>query len=180
MFEVFSKFVQDRLKKTGIMDTKIKSTVTLLTELLDELHGRNTKTISKLGAKRLVRSRPLKTEAAITKEVKNKIAAKAPPPAAAAGPGPGGMPGGGRGGGRGGLLDAINGRGGRGGGRGGGGRGGLLDAVSKENAICSNATVVKHDLTLLFLQIQGRGGRGGRGGGGRGGLLDAVSKHYRL
>jgi hypothetical protein len=114
MFQVFAKWIGDRLKKTEIMDTKIKNTTKLLTGLLDELHARNEKVIKALGktGKRLDRSRALKTIKVIEKEVKEKVAARAPPEPdqAQAGSGPGGMPG-----------------------RGGGGRGGLLDGKSSTN-----------------------------------------------
>lgn len=108
-FGIFSKWIQERMKTTEIMDTKIKNTTNDLTGLLDELHGRNVKTLADLGVEKGDRTRPLKNVASIEKEVKEKIAARAPPPDAGDGGGgggggpPGGMPGRG-GGGRGGLL----------------------------------------------------------------------------
>jgi hypothetical protein len=105
-FLIFSKFIQDRMKTTEMMDTKIKNTNNDLTGLLTELHGRNEKTLAALGVEKGERSRQLKTVALIEKETKEKIAARAPPPAPAdegGGGGGGGMPGRG-GGGRGGLL----------------------------------------------------------------------------
>ena len=147
-FEVFGKYVLNRMKETGVIDSRVKSTVDVLKGLLRELNERNLRTISKLGGERLPRSRPLKTQEQIEKEIKEKQkAAEAPPaaPEAAGGPPLPGPP-------RGGLMDAIKGGGGKGGG--GGGRGGLLDAIAG----------------------RGRGGgRGGGGGGGRGGLLDAIA-----
>jgi hypothetical protein len=106
-FLIFSKWIQDRMKKTEMMDTKIKNTNNDLTGLLTELHGRNVKTLADLGVEVGARSRQLKTVASIEKETKERIAAREPPEPPAdegGGGGGGGMPGRGGGGGRGGLL----------------------------------------------------------------------------
>ena len=107
-FDVFSKFVSNRLKETGIIDTRVKSTIDMLKGLLGELRERNASTTKALGKERQERSRPLKTQESIEKEIKEKIKAEAPPPAAeesGGGGGPSGMPGPPRGG----LMDAIKG-----------------------------------------------------------------------
>jgi len=192
-FEVFGKYVTDRLKEIEIADTRIKSTINQINKSLEELHARNVKTIKVLGPERLTRSRKLKTRKDIENEIKDKMKkseAEAAPEEATGPPLPGPPRGGlmdaikgGRGGGRGGLLDSIQGRGrgGRGGGRGGlldsiqgrgrggrgGGRGGLLDAIQGRGGGGGRGG--------LLDAIQGRGGgRGGGGGGGRGGLLAAI------
>jgi hypothetical protein len=189
-FDIFTKFVNNRLKYTGVLDTRIKSTLDMLKGLLTELRERNIKTISNLGGARLPQSRKVKTPEEIEKDIKEKRAARAAEKEAESGESGGGggppLPGpprgglmdaikGGRGGGgRGGLLDAIKG-GGRGGG-GGGGRGGLLDAIKGGRGGGGRGG--------LLDAIKGGGGRGGLldaikggrggGGGGRGGLLDAI------
>eukprot|EP00934_Nitzschia_sp_Nitz4_P001588 Nitzschia sp. Nitz4//scaffold64_size103689//38157//44477//NITZ4_004432-RA/size103689-processed-gene-0.77-mRNA-1//1//CDS//3329556118//1588//frame0 len=188
-FAVFTKFVNNRMKQTGIVDTRIKSTTDMLGGLLTELRERNLKTIADLGGERLPASRKLKTQEEMEKEIKDKIdkakAAEAAAAEAETGGGGGGMPmpgppgggggrgglldaikGGGRGGGRGGLLDAI--KGGRGG---GGGRGGLLDAIKGGRGRGGGGGGRGG---LLDAIKAGRGGGRGGGGGGRGGLLDAI------
>lgn len=105
-FDVFAKFVTNRLKQTEIADTRIKSTIDMLQNLLKELHERNLKTISALGGTRLDRSRKLKTQQDMENEIKEKQKAAVPPPAPAepsAGPPLPGPP-------RGGLMDAIKGK----------------------------------------------------------------------
>ena len=151
-FDVFAKFVKNRLKKTDIIDTRVNSTIDMLQNLLRELNERNLKTISALGGQRLDRSRKLKTQEDMENEIKAKQKAVEPPPAAPeAGGGPPlpGPP-------RAGLMDAL--KAGRGG-RGPAGRGGLLDAISAAG--------------------RGRGGRGGGGGGGRGDLLSSIAARGR-
>jgi transcriptional antiterminator Rof (Rho-off) len=104
-FDVFAKFVTNRLKQNQIDDTRIKSTLDMLQNLLKELHERNLKTISALGGSRLDRSRKLKTQNDMETEIKEKQKAAEPPPApveAPAGPPLPGPP-------RGGLMDAIKG-----------------------------------------------------------------------
>eukprot|EP00980_Cylindrotheca_fusiformis_P031792 scaffold26981_cov157-Cylindrotheca_fusiformis.AAC.1 len=200
-FAIFSKWIEDRMKFTEIMDTKIKNTTNDLTGLLEELHGRNVKTLAALGVEKGERSRPLKSIESITKEAKEKIAAREPPPAPAdegGGGGGGGMPGrggGGRGGlldaigrgrgrggggGRGGLLDAISGGRGRGRGRGGGGRGGLMDAIAGRGRGRGGGGDGGGGRGGLLDAIAGRGKKpGGGGGGGRGGLMDAIAARGR-
>mmetsp|Transcript_28963 Transcript_28963/g.69928 ORF Transcript_28963/g.69928 Transcript_28963/m.69928 type:complete len:2087 (-) Transcript_28963:128-6388(-) len=175
-FEIFATFVENRMKKTEIMDTRIKNTTNDLRGLLTDLHGRNVKTLAALGVERGDRSRPLKTEEAITKEMKEKIAARAPPPEpeGGGGGGPMGMPGGG--GGRGGLLAGI--QGGRGRGRGGGGRGGLLDAIAGGKKKGRGGGGGRGGLLDAIAGGRGRG-RGGGGGGGRGGLLAGIQGRGR-
>ena len=186
VFEIFTKFVNNRLKHTGVLDTRIKSTVDMLKGLLAELRERNVKTMSNLGGQRLPQSRKIKTPEEIEKEIKQKRAAKAAEDEGASGesetggpplPGPprGGLmdaiKAGRGGGGRGGLLDAIK------GGRGGGGRGGLLDAIKGGRSGGGRGGLL--DAIKGGRGGGGRGGlldaiKGGRGGGGRGGLLDAI------
>ena len=104
-FDVFSKFVTNRLKQTEVADTRIKSTIDMLQGLLKELHQRNVGTISALGGERLERSRKLKTQADIEKLIKEKAKAvepPPPPPEESRGPPLPGPP-------RGGLMDAIKG-----------------------------------------------------------------------
>eukprot|EP00339_Tiarina_fusa_P012646 CAMPEP_0117009208 /NCGR_PEP_ID=MMETSP0472-20121206/8431_1 /TAXON_ID=693140 ORGANISM="Tiarina fusus, Strain LIS" /NCGR_SAMPLE_ID=MMETSP0472 /ASSEMBLY_ACC=CAM_ASM_000603 /LENGTH=1991 /DNA_ID=CAMNT_0004711433 /DNA_START=103 /DNA_END=6075 /DNA_ORIENTATION=- len=187
IFDVFAKFVTNRLKQTEILDTRVKSTIDMLRGLLEELHQRNLNTLSALGVERLTRSRPIKTQAQMETEAKEKLEARKKEEEAKAGGGDegggggggGGMPGppGGRGrgrggGGRGGLLDAI----GRGRGRGGGGgRGGLLDAIAGGRGKGKGRGGGGGRGGLLdAIANKGRGGGGG-GGGGRGGLLDAIA-----
>jgi transcriptional antiterminator Rof (Rho-off) len=105
-FDVFAKFVTNRLKQTQIDDTRIKSSLDMLQNLLKELHERNLKTISGLGGSRLDRSRKLKTQNDMELEIKEKRKAVEPPPApveASTGPPLPGPP-------RGGLMDAIKGK----------------------------------------------------------------------
>ncbi|KAL3943228.1 MAG: hypothetical protein SGBAC_002718 [Bacillariaceae sp.] len=178
-FEVFATFIENRMKKTEIMDTKIKNTTNDLRSLLKELNERNVKTLAALGVEKGDRSRPLKTEESITKEAKEKIAAREPPPepeGGGGGGGPMGMPGRGGGGGRGGLLDAIAGGRGKKGRGGGGGRGGLLDAIAGGRGRGRGRGGGGGRGGLLDAIAGGRGrGRGRGGGGGRGGLLDAIA-----
>jgi hypothetical protein len=104
-FDVFTKFVTNRLKQTDVADTRIKSTFDMLQGLLKELHQRNVGTISALGGERLERSRKLKTQADIEKAIKEKAKAAEPPPPPpeeSRGPPLPGPP-------RGGLMDAIKG-----------------------------------------------------------------------
>ena len=106
-FGIFSKFVTNRLKKTEQIDTRIQSTIKMLNDLLQELHGRNTATAAALGATKPERSRKLKTVESLEEEAKKKLAEQEPPPGEeeAGGGGPMGMPGPPRGG----LMDAIKG-----------------------------------------------------------------------
>jgi hypothetical protein len=148
--EDFFKSIEERMEEIKVKDGRMKSSITQLRQLMDELRERNTTSIEALvekGEDKLVRSRKLKTKKIITEEVKKTLVEVTPKEdtAPVGGP-PAGMPGGGAG--RGNLLGAIAGRG-----RGGGGRGGLLGAIA------------------------GRG-RGG-GGGGRGGLLGAIAGRGR-
>lgn len=199
-FDVFTKFVTNRLKQLEFVDTRIKSTIDMLNGLFSELRERNVKRIEELEGERLPLSRKLKTQDEMEKEIKDKIekakaaAAGAESEEAGGGGGPplpgpprGGLMdaikgGRGGGGGRGGLLDAI--KGGRGGGRGGlldaikggrggggGGRGGLLDAIKGRGSGGGGGGGGRGG---LLDAIKGRGGAGGGGGGGRGGLLDAI------
>ena len=193
-FDVFRKYVTNRLKKIEVLDTRVKSTIEILKELLDELHQRNIKTIKDLGGERLERSHELKTQKDIENKIKEQMKAEEPAPAAeeeSRGPPLPGPP-------RGGLMDAIKGKGGRGGGgrggllgaiqsgRGRGGRGGLLDAIQSGRGRGGRGG--------LLDAIQGGRGRGGRGGlldaiqsgrgrggrgGGRGGLLDAIQSRKK-
>ena len=103
MFDVFAKFVSNRLKQTGIIDTRVRSTIEMLKGLLAELRQRNVRTIKKLGAERLPRSRPLKTHPIMIREIHSKIKGEGPAkPAGGGGPSLPGPP-------RGGLMDAIKG-----------------------------------------------------------------------
>lgn len=185
-FDIFTKFVNNRLKQTGVLDTRIKSTIDMLKGLLTELRERNAKTISNLGAERLPQSRKLKTPDEIEKDLKEKRAAQAAEESGATeeasggGPPLPGPPRGGLmdaikagrgGGGRGGLLDAIK-SGGRGG---GGGRGGLLDAIKSGGRGRGGGG----GRGGLLDAIKGRGRGGGPPGGGRGGLLDAIKGRGR-
>ncbi|KAL3921978.1 MAG: hypothetical protein SGILL_002456 [Bacillariaceae sp.] len=102
-FEVFAKFVANRLKQTEIADTRIKSTIDMLQKLLKELHERNLSTIAALGGSRLERSRKLKTQDDMENEIKDRQKAAEPPPAAAEAPTGPPLPGPPRGG----LMDAI-------------------------------------------------------------------------
>jgi hypothetical protein len=166
-FEVFAKFVKNRLKKTDVIDTRVNSTIDMLQNLLKELNERNLKTISALGGERLARSRKLRTQIDMENEIKSKQKATEPPPAAPEPPDLGGppLPGPPRGG----LMDAI--KAGRGG-RGGVGRGGLLDAI-KAGGRGRGGGGGRGDL-LSAIQ-----GRGGGGGGGRGDLLSAIQGRGR-
>ncbi|KAL3924894.1 MAG: hypothetical protein SGILL_000759 [Bacillariaceae sp.] len=102
-FDVFTKFVGDRLKQTDNADTRIKSTIDMLQKLLKELHERNLKTIAALGGSRLERSRKLKTKEDMENEIKEKFKAAEPPPVAEEAPSGPPLPGPPRGG----LMDAI-------------------------------------------------------------------------
>lgn len=112
-FEIFGKYVSDRMKKLGVIDTRIKSTIDLLKGMLAELNQRSASTLSKLGQERMARSRKIKTVADFEKEIKEKKSAAAGPEESADDSGaaggrpapPIGAPG------RGGLLDAIAGGG---------------------------------------------------------------------
>jgi hypothetical protein len=190
--EDFFKSIEERMEEIKVKDGRMKSSITQLRRLMDELHERNTTSIEGLvekGEEKPVRSRKLKTKKIITEEVKRTLEEVAPKEAAvpAAGP-PGGGPGRGNllgaiagrgrgGGGRGGLLGAIAGRG-RGGG-GGGGRGDLLGAIAGRGGGGGG----RGDL-LGGIAGRGRGGGGrgdllgaiaGRGGGGRGDFLSAIA-----
>ena len=182
-------FIRKRLKSLDIVDTRCIKTIEMLEGYLADLHGRNTILFEALGAKRMNRSRKLKTNKDIQKEVEEKNKPEEPEPPAAEAPGRPGPPMGG--GGRGGLMDAIAGRGrGRGGGRGGlldaisgrgrgrgdgGGRGGLLDAIAGRGRGGADG-----GRGGLLDAIAGRGrGRGGDSAGGRGGLLDAIAGRGR-
>jgi len=104
-FEVFGKYVTDRLKEIEIADTRIKSTINQINKSLEELHARNVKTIKVLGPERLTRSRKLKTRKDIENEIKDKMKkseAEAAPEEATGPPLPGPP--------RGGLMDAIKGK----------------------------------------------------------------------
>ena len=179
--ELFA-FIRLRLKKLDIVDTRCIKTIEMLEVYLNDLHGRNLMLFDSLGVKRMNRSRKLKTNKEIQKDVEEKSKPTEPEPAAEEAPGRPGPPmgGGGRGGlmdaiagrgrgggGRGGLLDAISGRG-RGGGDSGGGRGGLLDAIAGRGRGGGGRGG-------LLDAISGRGRGGGDSGGGRGGLLDAIA-----
>ena len=192
-FDVFTKYVFDRMKEIGLNDQRVKSTIDMLKKLLDDLHLRNIKTIKDLGLERLERSRKLKSKKDIENEIKEKMKQAEPPPSAeeeGSGPPLPGPP-------RGGLMDAIKGTtvndlvsffscmqslttflpfflsGGRGR---GGGRGGLLDAIQGRGRGRGGRGGGRGG---LLDAIQGRGrGRGGRGGG-RGGLLDAIQGRGR-
>ena len=181
-FDVFRKYVFNRLKELEMTDQRIKSTIDMLGNLLEDLRGINAKTLKNLGAERMERSRKLKTVKDIEKEIKDKMKEAGPPPAEESGGGGGRPPHpmmAGRGGGRGGLLDAIGGRG-RGRGRGGGGRGGLLDAIAggRGRGRGRGGGGGGRGGLLDAIAGRGRGGRGG-GGGGRGGLLDAIAGRGR-
>jgi hypothetical protein len=196
--EYFS-FIRMRLKQLSIVDTRCIKTIEMLDGILSELHARNLALFESRGAKRMNRSRKLKTNADLKKEIEDKKKAKdvvevssEDEPAGRMGP-PGG------GGGRGGLLDAIAGRG-RGSGRGGlldaiagrgGGRGGLLGEIAGRGADGSDGdSGGRGDLLAaisgrgkgrgggrgdLLSAIAGRGRGGGRGDGGRGGMLAAIA-----
>ena len=184
--ELFS-FMRERLKQTGIRDTRVTKTIELLETILSELHSKNLATLEKLGVKRPDRSRKLKKKEDIKKEAQDKL--KPPeeesPAEETAGPGPPiGGPGrgglmdaikGGRGRGppgRGGLLDAI--KGGRG--RGPPGRGGLLDSIKAGRGRGGPGG----GRGGLLAAIEGRGGGEGQGGdGGRGGLMAAIQARGR-
>lgn len=106
-FDVFAKFIANRLKQTEVADTRIKSTIDMLQNYFKELQERNEKTLKALGGVRLERSRKLKTKEDIEREIKEKMKASEPPPAPAVeeartGPPLPGPP-------RGGLMDAIKG-----------------------------------------------------------------------
>ncbi|KAG7361625.1 subunit CCDC53 of endosome WASH complex [Nitzschia inconspicua] len=167
-FDVFAKFVTNRLKQTEIADTRIKSTIDMLQNLLKELHERNLKTIAALGGSRLDRSRKLKTQEDMMNEIKEKQKAAEPPPAAPEAPTGPPLPGPPRGG----LMDAI--KGGRG--RGGGGRGGLLDAIKSGRG---GGDAGGRGGLLAAIQGRGGGGGGGADAGGRGGLLAAIQGRGR-
>jgi hypothetical protein len=189
-FRVFTKFVNGRMKELDTVDTRTKSAIDMMVKLLDELHGRNEATLKKLGVERMARSRKLKTQEEITKDIKERRTAAEPPPAAddedtggGGGPPPPGPPrgglmdaikGGGGGGGRGGLMAAIGGRGGRG--PPGGGRGGLLGAIASAGR--GGRGPPGGGRGGLMDAIAGRG-RGGPPGGGRGGLMDAIAGRGR-
>lgn len=182
----FFAFIRNRMKQLAIMDTRATKTIEMLEGILNELHDRNLILFEALGAKRMTRSRKLRSMSDLKKEAEDKRKASEnaaspdaeadspmrPPPAAA--------------GGRGGLMDAIAGRGrGRGGGRGGlmdaisgrGGRGGLLDAIAGRGAKTGRGGDGGGRGGLLYA-IAARGAGRGRGGGedgDRGGLLAAIA-----
>jgi hypothetical protein len=104
-FEVLAKFLTNRLKQTEVVDTRIKSTVDMIQKSLKELHGRNINTIKALGGERMERSRKLKTQEDMEKEIKERAKAAEPPPAAPEAPSGPPLPGPPRGG----LMDAIKG-----------------------------------------------------------------------
>ena len=196
----FFTFIKDRMKEIEIRDTRVQKTIELLEGMLGELHERNIATLEKLGVKRQERSRKLKKNSDMLKEVEDKMKPKEEEKAAEEAPsGMPGPPGPGRGGGRGGLLDAIQGRGrgGRGGGRGDllsaiagrgrgrggrggggddGGRGGLLAAIQGRGRGGGGGDDGGRGGLMAAIQARGAGrGRGGGGGdGGRGGLLAAI------
>jgi hypothetical protein len=196
-FNVFAKFVTNRLKQIEIADTRINSTIDMLQKLLKELHERNLNTMSALGGSRLDRSRKLRTQQEMENEIKEKQKTAEPPPTpeeAPTGPPLPGPP-------RGGLMDAIKGRNrcqfchcflsvglllkltreflsffffsaGRGQ---GGGRGGLLDAIkSGRGGRGGGGRGGDGGRGGLLAAIQGRGGGGAGDGGGRGNLLAAI------
>lgn len=152
-------FIRYRMKQLVILDTRAAKTIEMLEGILNELHHQNLALFEALGAKRMNRSRKLKTMADLKKEVEERRKAgdvdsspeeeKSKAPLAP--------------GGRGGLMDSIAGHG-----RGGGGRGGLLDAISGRGVKGPSG-----GRGGLMDAIAGRGR--GRGGGGRGGLLDAIA-----
>jgi len=131
----FFSYIRKRMGEIGIPDTRITKTIESIEQILGDLHTKNLELLKKLGVPRPNRSRKLKTNSDLKKEVeeKRKQAEDKDKPAAAESTGgarPPGPPMPRGGGGRGGLLDAIQGAKGRGrigGARGGGGgRGGLL------------------------------------------------------
>lgn len=105
-FVMFAKFVSTRLKQMEVADTRIKSTVDMLENLLKELRERNIKTISALGGSRLERSRKLKTREDMETEIKERQKTAEPPPPAPEAPTGPPLPGPPRGG----LMDAIKGK----------------------------------------------------------------------
>ena len=182
----FFEDIDDSMKEMNAKDSRLKSTIEQLRELLDELHERNIATLTELGAERPERSRKLKSSAEIKREIKKSLLAKEPPAEETEegerhGPPAGAV------GGRGGLMTALagRGRGGRGGGgdlmsaiagRGRGGRGGgggdLMSAIAGRGRGGGGGGD-------LMSAIAGRG-RGGRGGGGGGGdLMSAIAGRGR-
>jgi phosphoribosylaminoimidazole-succinocarboxamide synthase len=156
------KYINDRMKELSMKDTRVEKTIELLDGMLKELHGKNTVTLEKLGAKRSDRSRKLKKISDMKKETEEKMKPKEGEETeeeASSGP-PSGPPGGG--GGRGGLLAGIS-------GRGGGGRGGLLAGIAGRGGGGGRGG--------LLAGIAGRGGGGD--GGGRGGLLAGIAGRGR-
>ena len=194
----FFKFMRQRMKEISERDTRVEKTIELLLNMSNELHGRSVATLKKLGVERPERSRKLRKNEDMRKEVEEKLKPKEenPSPEESGGGPPGGGAGRGRGGGRGGLMDAIAGRGGRGGR--GGGRGGLLDAIAGRgrgggrggrgggrgdllSAISGRGRGGGDDggrgglMAAIAARGSGGGGRGGDAGGGRGGLLAAIA-----
>lgn len=176
--EIMSEFIKDRMKEISMKDTRVEKTIDLIQGMLVELHGKNLEVLEKLETKRSVRSRKLKKNADLRKEVEDKQKSDEPEPEPeATGGGPPGPPGGG---GRGGLLRDAAGRG-RGGlmgaiqagrGRGGSGRGGLLNFL-KEAADAGGGGGGRGG--LLDAIKTGRGAGRGPPGGGRGGLMAAIA-----
>ena len=188
----FSTWIKNRMKALDIKDTRIEKTIELLEGMLNELHGKNNATLERLGTKRLSRSRKLRTNEDMKKEVEEKCKPKEEPAAEEAGGGPMGLPPGAAAGGRGDMLSAISGRGRGGGGRGGlldaiagrgrgrgpgGGRGGLLDAIAGRGKKGPGGGDGGRGGLLAAIAAKGGGGGdgGGDGGGGRGGLLAAIA-----
>jgi len=71
-FDVFAKFVLERMERLAIRDEKIRSMIAALSGLLSELKERNAKAVKLLGATKGKRSRILKTEEVIIEELKEK------------------------------------------------------------------------------------------------------------
>jgi hypothetical protein len=171
--------INERTKEIKAKDSRLKSTIEHLHELLDELHEKNLATLRDLKCKLPAPSRKRKSRAELTREAKVKARASSsgeeivrtedshgPPPAASMG-------------GRGSLMSAIAGRG-----RGGGGRGDLLGAIAGRGRGPAGG---RGDL-LGAIAGRGRGPAGGRGdllgaiagrgrgtAGGRGDLLSAIA-----
>ena len=153
--EDFYKGIEKRMDEMKVKDGKMKSTISQLMQLLEELHERNLKTIKSLGESRPERSRKLKTRETIAAEVKKDIATVGKKGENLASNRPSaGMPGLA---GRSGLMDTVAGR--------GHGQGGMLSEIVGFRRGQGGG---RDD---LMSAIAGRG----RGGKGNAGLLAAIA-----
>ena len=165
--EDFFKGIEQRMEELKANDGRMKSTISQLRDLLEELHERNVRALTNLACERPARSRKLMTRDAITLELKRTLTeddSGKPSQATANADRPPEPP-------RGGLMAAIAGRGTEG----GPGRGGLLSAIAARGSAGDVDGGAGRGGLLSEINARGGGGRASGRGAGRGGLLAAIA-----